>query len=664
MNPNLSLADVVDSKLTAHPCPAKGAEEGKAKPFTPARKATFVNNKKNLIPLSFLVLALSLAILNSCLQTPSQPPNELVWTTESEQVVNTDPDGPGPLLAGVPRLEGSLVIDMIDGISPAQLREFRQDYGIDARYNSIHSLDSGLVVARVDEARMSTLLDTLAGDERVEVVEPNYLVTLLDDEDDDDEDDDSTSSFPNDPEYKYQWHMDQIHCEEAWAWTTGEGVVVAVIDTGVAYADSEDGRFHQVEDLKGTEFVEGYDFINHQVEAYDDNAHGTHVAGTVAQATNNGVGVTGVAFGSTIMPVKVLSGRGSGSTAGVADGIRFAADNGAKIMNLSLGSSQNSPIMEKAVTHAVNKGVLVVCAAGNSNRPKSGFPAGCEGAISVSSTNYEEHLAFYSNYGPDITIAAPGGDTRSDKNGDGKPDGVYQNTIGRMDPSTSGYYMFQGTSMASPHAAAVFSLGASMGVTKSEALEELVYRTARPAPEDAKEGYGAGIIDAGAIAHEAGFVYGQQKLMYGGLAALLALAFYLRRARIFSILLTLPGLLIGSVGLLWWMPALGLNSEPLCPYLVNGFPTWDLFCLGVAQHGSLLTHSLLIPALVCCASLMIRILRPLAAGFAAGVAGHLVFVALNNTVEMSWLPEDLQVYWLAANAFVCVALATATASRD
>jgi hypothetical protein len=150
----------------------------------------------------------------------------------------------------------------------------------------------------------------------------------------------------------------------------------------------------------------------------------------------------------------------------------------------------------------------------------------------------------------------------------------------------------------------------------------------------------------------------------GNLAFLLAFALYLRRKRMGAMFLAVPGLLLGSCGLLWLVPAFGLNNAPLSPYLVNGFPTWDLFCLGVAHHGSPLTHSVLAPMVVCVLALALRFLRPFAAGFSAGVAGHLAFVALYSTVEMGWLPEGMQPLWLWANVFVCVALSAATAARD
>src|SRR5689334_9267631 len=159
---------------------------------------------------------------------------------------------------------------------------------------------------------------------------------------------------------------------KAWEKSRGKGVVVAVLDTGIAYEDHED--FRRVPDLKGVKFAPGYDFVNDDAHANDDHGHGTHVAGTIAQATNNREGVAGVAFEATLMPVKVLNHFGSGNSADIADAIRFAADHGARVLNLSLGGGLRSSVMESAVAYARKKGATVACAAGNSGFGRISYP--------------------------------------------------------------------------------------------------------------------------------------------------------------------------------------------------------------------------------------------------------------------------------------------------
>lgn len=609
--------------------------------------------KSLLIIVTLFALGLGVQLLNSEIATA--PPADMICGNELAPTVFTDPDGSGPLPAGEPRIEGSLVVDFKDGTTVEQVRNFNSEMGLNAKYHSIHSLASALTVVEVPEGRMPEYLAQIEANPSVSAVSPNYVYSVC-------EQDGKASKFPNDPEFKYQWHMQQINCEDAWRWSSGHGAVVAVIDTGVAYKDFGD-YFHQVEDLNTTDFVDGYDFVNRRVEALDDHCHGTHVAGTVAQSTNNGKGVTGVAFNSSIMPVKVLAGSGGGTLAGVADGIRFAADNGAAVMNLSLGGPSPAKVLDEAVAHALEQGTVVVCAAGNAGRTKPGYPAGCPGALSVSALDYEENLTWYSNYGPTIDIAAPGGDARNDKNGDGMPDGVYQNTIVPNKPTESGYYNFQGTSMAAPHVAGVFALAASLGVTDRVAMEALVMKTARPAPKGSKEGYGAGILDAGAVAHEAGFVHGRYKLIFGLAAGLLAFAVMLRRKNLLGMILMTPGVMVGACGLLFLVPALGLNSSPLNPYLTTGFPAWDLLCCGTGAHGSPFTHSFLAPLVVSVCCMFFRLLRPMAAGFAAGVGGHLLFVWQFQTLSMGWLTPNLQSLWLLSNALVCVALAAVVAAK-
>ena len=273
--------------------------------------------------------------------------------------------------------------------------------------------------------------------------------------------------------------MQMIHTPEAWGVTKGEGVVVAVIDTGVAWKDLP-GVAKQAPDLAGTAFTHGQSFVpNSLPEGLDDHLHGTHVAGTIAQTTHNALGVTGVAFKSTIMPLKVLSGDGRGQIPWIANAIRYAADHGAQVINMSLGGPMPSSVLAKAIDYANNKGVTVVCAAGNESRGRVGWPASNNGSVAVAAVDAMGVRTWYSNWGKDLDVSAPGGDTRVDKNGDGYPDGVLQNTIGIRDPKSDDYYAFMGTSMASPHVAGVAALVVGEGVTDPDKVEQVLKASAR-----------------------------------------------------------------------------------------------------------------------------------------------------------------------------------------
>lgn len=303
-----------------------------------------------------------------------------------------------------------------------------------------------------------------------------------------------TSMVPNDPLYQYQWNMDQLNMPQAWDQTSGNNVVVAVIDTGVAYEDY--GGFRKVSDLANTNFVPGYNFVNDTTHANDDHYHGTHVAGTIAQSTNNNLGVAGVSYGASIMPVKVLNTYGYGSTADVADGIRFAADNGAKVINMSLGSEYPSQTMEDAVNYARNtKNVVVVASAGNSGG-SLGYPARYDSVISVAATDYNQDLSYYSSRGTGLDISAPGGDTRVDRNGDGQNDGIMQQTIGYRNPSIESYQLFQGTSMAAPHVAGAAAMVIANGETDAgQVIDDLKSSAKDLGSPGYDTNFGYGLVD-------------------------------------------------------------------------------------------------------------------------------------------------------------------------
>jgi len=551
---------------------------------------------------------------------------------------------------------GRIVVDFKDDVSDARVREVAAQVGIDLELVSSQSADERMYRADVSAGRVDNVLAKLQGLPDVEVAEPDAEVTLVEPqraEPAPGDSDDKWTGFPNDPQYKYQWHFGQIHMPEAWKKADGDGVIVAVIDTGVAYENYK--NFHRVPDLAGVEFVKPWNFINNSEHADDDHGHGTHVTGTIAQATHNGVGVAGIARSVKIMPLKVLSASGSGSVAGIADAIRYAADEGAKVINMSLGGRFRSKVLENAVKYAHKKGVVVVCAAGNDGSRHVSFPAAYPGAVAVAATQYDEATTFYSNYGPEIDVAAPGGNTQVDQNNDGMPDGVLQNTIVIGDPTKDGYFPFMGTSMASPHVAGVAALVVSTGVTDPDAVEKILEETARK-PKSGKMDnirYGAGIIDASAAVDKGKAGGGAWQLGLGLLVAGAVLSQARRRPAIAAGPLYLVGALVGAGGLFFLPGILG-----------RGFPALDMAVFGAVSHGNPLFYSALFPLGFMLLGGGIKGIRGLLAGFAAGVGAHLLFNMAARTADIRFIPgSTLDTVWLAANAVLCFLLAVLTLER-
>jgi serine protease len=291
------------------------------------------------------------------------------------------------------------------------------------------------------------------------------------------------------------------------------GVTVAVLDTGVAYSDR--GRFTRSPDLRGNRFARGYDFVAGDRYPNDHNGHGTHVASTIAESIDNGVAVTGLAFGAKIMPVRVLDRRGEGDSAAIARGIRFAAGKGASVINLSFEfgggvTAGQIPDILDALRYARRKGVLVVGASGNASRASVAYPARANDVLSVGATTEHGCLAEYSNNGPTLDLVAPGGGP--DAALDGDPNCHPLDPRGRdivqmtFKPSTGVFGLpgrYTGTSMAAPHVSGTAALVIASGVLgphpSPDAIESRLKATARdlgvPGPDNL---YGAGLVDAAA----------------------------------------------------------------------------------------------------------------------------------------------------------------------
>ncbi|RKP55620.1 peptidase S8 [Cohnella endophytica] len=284
--------------------------------------------------------------------------------------------------------------------------------------------------------------------------------------------------IPNDTLYsEYQWNLPEIATENGWNLSKGsKDIIVAVVDTGVQ-ADHPD--------LKGR-LVGGTNIVDPSKPPDDDVGHGTHVAGIIAAEVNNNEGVAGMTWYTKIMPVKVLDSTGAGSTYSVAEGIIWATDHGAHVINMSLGNYAQADFLHDALKYAYDHGVILVAASGNDNTDRPGYPAAYPEVIAVSATDPDESRAEYSNFGDYIDVAAPGTSIPSTYPG-------------------SRYASLSGTSMASPHVAALASLvrSANPNLTNAEVMD-LLNRTAKDLGKKGKDvDYGNGQIDVRAALRSA-----------------------------------------------------------------------------------------------------------------------------------------------------------------
>ena len=393
--------------------------------------------------------------------------------------------------------------------------------GLNLKLVRVGALDSHIMRLdrRLPHAEVQRLArNIMASDPTVEYAEPDRILQAL--------------ATPNDTQYGQQWHYYEatggLNLPPAWDKSTGSGVTVAVIDTGyrphadlaanivagydfigdIAVSNDSDGRDSNPQD-PGDAVAAGE--CGTGSSAQSSSWHGTHVAGTIAAITNNGSGVAGVAYNARVQPVRVL-GKCGGYTSDIADGIVWASGGTvagvpanatpSRVINMSLGGSGScDATSQNAINAARSRGTVVVVAAGNSNANAANFsPASCTGVITVAATDRTGARAYYSNFGANVAVAAPGGDMRASA-----ANGILSTlNNGANAPGTDTYAYYQGTSMATPHVAAVVALMLAKNSTLTpDQVTTALKGSTRPFPGTCSQ-CGTGIVDASAAVDAAG----------------------------------------------------------------------------------------------------------------------------------------------------------------
>jgi subtilisin family serine protease len=296
----------------------------------------------------------------------------------------------------------------------------------------------GVVVVRMPPERRNAALAQLRASKSVALAEKDAVLEAVD-------------TTPNDVNWSYQWGLRLIGLPSVWDRTRGSAVVVAVLDTGVDAGHP---------DLRGA-ILPGYDLVNGDADATDDNGHGTSAAGIIAARANNRVGVAGVCWLCSILPIKVLDADGSGDTSQVAAGVVRAADAGARVISMSLGGVAQDQTLDDAIAYATGKGAIIVAAAGNNSSSVPFYPAANPSVISVAATDQSDHLYSWSDFGAWVKISAPGCNAA---------------------PAPSGkYVIFCGTSSAAPVVSGLVALELSErpGASRDE-IVNTIEQTATP----------------------------------------------------------------------------------------------------------------------------------------------------------------------------------------
>ncbi|HET9366064.1 MAG TPA: S8 family serine peptidase, partial [Candidatus Angelobacter sp.] len=489
-----------------------------------------------VIQIAFLLVAVSCAFaqIQPTLAKPQSSriivklKSNLAQQAEAQLTTSTGPKQPmdlRPGQTGNPRIEGFLrqysahrLVPMYPGLirvktqhgwSDAQVAEhIRQRFAVRARRVD-HSKPAPeisrtyiLEFGNLSEQEQANTLQRLKADPQVEFAEPEHTFT--------------TKQIPNDPflsssgtwgqPYQDLWGLFAVNAPTAWDTAQGDGVVVAVIDTGVDYnhPDLADNIWTNPNEIAGNfldddgnGFVDdfhGWNFVNNTNDPLDDNGHGTHVAGTIAAEGNNGIGVIGVAWHAKVMPLKGFDFTGTGFDFTLAPAIMYAANNGADVINASWDSFNNnmqvfgnSQTIEEAIQYAASLGVVFVASAGNSSQDANNFfPANSPEAITVASSGPFGNFSFFSNFGSKIDVTAPGEDILSTQ---------AANTFQGI-PVIDGYARMTGTSMAAAHVSGVVALILSQNPGYSPDIVRTVLRSSATPNPDTR--FGAGSLNASA----------------------------------------------------------------------------------------------------------------------------------------------------------------------
>ena len=472
----------------------------------------------------------------------------------------------------------------------------------------------------------------------------------------------SEPNYPNDPLFPKQWNLRQINIKEAWTVNQGKGTIVAVIGTGIS----------QVSDLEKTDFVGGYDFINDNSDATDDLGHGTHIAGTIAQSTNNGFGAAGIAPQASLMPVKVLSIGGNGTIADIGEGIRYAADRNVSVIALTMVGNGNSAFLQKAIEYAHRKGAIVIAPAGNSGRNAADYPARYRYVMGVSALDPNGEKAPYSNAGAGVDISAPGGWIV----GEDPSGGILQNTFDRK-MKVSIFAPYQGTSMAVPHVAGVAALLHTLGITDPDEIGTLLTRSALVHNRDTQNQFGAGALDAAAAlklaqqpkraapnwydwARDRGYIDARfwldeqeiaapSKLVMAGLAIALAMSL----GGIGRTIGFWMGLGVGSCGL-FLLRGIYLIDASQIPFRILGSTVSEMGSLFQGSEDlSPITASCALPLVIGLISLRVPRFKKLAIGLSIGMTAALAVHTLTES-SLYWLPNvAVAKFFLAFNSVIC-----------